>query len=86
MPTLTLIEDGLRDSPVQAEQWQRQLRAIQHRLRQAMISPVCPAQYQQFTVLLEAALQAEDILNGIYFRYHNAPLGCCDMMTQNIKS
>lgn len=47
MPILTLIEDGLRDSPVQAEQWQRQLRPIQRHLRQAMISPVRPAQYQQ---------------------------------------
>lgn len=86
MPTLTHIEEGLRDSPAQAEQWQRQLRAIQRRLRQAMNSPARPAQYQQFTVLLEAAVQAEDILNGIYFRYHNAPLGCSDMTTLNIKS
>lgn len=79
MPTLTQIEDGLRESPSQAEQWQRQLHAIQHRLRQAVKSPVRPAQYQQFTVLLEAALQAEDILNGIYFCYHNASLSCRNM-------
>lgn len=86
MPTLTHIEDGLRDSPAQAEQWQRQLRAIQRRLRQAMNTPAHPAQYQQFTVLLEAALQAEDILNGIYFRYHNAPLSCRDITTLNSKT
>ncbi|MFM1139530.1 EscE/YscE/SsaE family type III secretion system needle protein co-chaperone [Yersinia mollaretii] len=28
-------------------------------------------QYQQFTLLLEAVIQAEDIIDVIYFRYHN---------------
>lgn len=86
MPTLTHIEDGLRDSPAQAEQWQRQLHAIQRRLRLAMNTPVRPEQYRQFTVLLEAALQAEDIISGIYFRYHNAPLDCRGITTFNSKT
>ncbi|EDP2815708.1 EscE/YscE/SsaE family type III secretion system needle protein co-chaperone, partial [Salmonella enterica subsp. enterica serovar Heidelberg] len=33
-----------------------------------------PQQYQQNTLLLEAIEQAENIINIIYYRYHNSAL------------
>ncbi|AJJ62708.1 EscE/YscE/SsaE family type III secretion system needle protein co-chaperone [Yersinia aldovae] len=71
MPTLTDLEDSLRDSDEQTKERLMALAAVYHRLIVAMQGPASREQYQQFTLLLEAVIQAEDIINVIYFRYHN---------------
>jgi len=71
MPTLTDLEDRLRGSNEEAKEHLVILSAICHRLLIAMQAPMNPDEYQQFTLLLEAVIQAEDIINVIHFRYHN---------------
>ncbi|EHT97963.1 hypothetical protein CKS_4572 [Pantoea stewartii subsp. stewartii DC283] len=41
---------------------------------QSMKGPATQEQYQQFTLLLEAVIQAEDIIKVIAYRYHNQPV------------
>lgn len=74
MLTLTVLEDRLRDSDKHTEEWLRGLAAARYRLQQTMFTPISREQYQQFALLLEAVIQAEDIINVIYFRYHNASI------------
>ncbi|NLS55309.1 EscE/YscE/SsaE family type III secretion system needle protein co-chaperone [Hafnia alvei] len=71
MATLTELEDRLRDSDEQTRERLTALAAVKSRLLEAMQNPMPQEQYQQFTLLLEAVIQAEDIINVIYFRYHN---------------
>lgn len=74
MPTLTYLEDSVRDSINQAQDRLKILQAAKIRLLQAMKGPTTQKQYQQFTLLLEAVIQAEDIITVIAFRYHNQPV------------
>jgi len=74
MPTLTYLEDSVRDSINQAQDRLKILQSIKIRLRQLMRGPVTQDQYQQFTLLLEAVIQAEDIIKVIAYRYHNQPV------------
>ncbi|WP_278809022.1 EscE/YscE/SsaE family type III secretion system needle protein co-chaperone [Obesumbacterium proteus] len=71
MPTLTNLEDRLRDSDEHTRERLITLATVKSRLLKAMQGPMPREQYQQFTLLLEAVIQAEDIINVIYFRYHN---------------
>lgn len=71
MPTLTHLEDSVRDSAILAEDKFKTLAAAKIRLLQSMKGSVTQKQYQQFTLLLEAVIQAEDIIRVIAFRYHN---------------
>ncbi|WP_211095740.1 EscE/YscE/SsaE family type III secretion system needle protein co-chaperone [Hafnia alvei] len=68
---MTELEDRLRDSDEQTRERLTALAAVKSRLLEAMQNPMPQEQYQQFTLLLEAVIQAEDIINVIYFRYHN---------------
>ncbi|WP_408581923.1 EscE/YscE/SsaE family type III secretion system needle protein co-chaperone [Obesumbacterium proteus] len=68
---MTNLEDRLRDSDEQTRERLATLAAAKSRLIKAMQGPTPREQYQQFTLLLEAVIQAEDIINVIYFRYHN---------------
>lgn len=74
MPTLTYLEDSVRDSINQAQDRLKILQAAKIRLLQAMKGPATQKQYQQFTLLLEAVIQAKDIIKVIAFRYHNQPV------------
>ncbi len=74
MPTLTYLEDSVRDSIEQAEDRLRLLAAARIRLLQSMKGPATQEQYKQFTLLLEAVIQAEDIIKVIAYRYHNQPV------------
>ncbi|MEY4474584.1 MAG: hypothetical protein RL248_351 [Pseudomonadota bacterium] len=78
MSTLTHLEDSLRDSDEQTKERLMILAAVSHRLLMAMQGPTNPEQYQRFTLLLEAVIQAEDIINVIYFRYHNYRINITD--------
>jgi len=78
MTTLTVLEDSLRDSDEQTQQHLSALAALRGRLQQAMCEPANPEQYQQIALLLEAVIQAEDIINVIYFRYHNHRINISD--------
>lgn len=78
MPTLTDLEDRVRVSDEQTQERLRELASAKIRLLQAMKGPIVPAQYQQFTLLLEAVIQAENIINVIYFRYHNHPINSAE--------
>lgn len=74
MPTLTCLEDSVCDSIEHAEDRLKILAEAKMRLLQSMKNPVTPNQYQQFTLLLEAVTQAEDIIKVIACRYHNHSL------------
>lgn len=74
MPTLTYLEDSVRDSINQAQDRLKILQVAKIRLQHSMKRPATKEQYQQFTLLLEAVLQAEDIINLIAYRYHNQPV------------
>ena len=74
MPTLTHLEDCVHDTPECTEEYLTVLTQAKQRLLQAMNNPLPQTQYQQFTLLLEAVIQAEDIIRVIYFRYHNHPV------------
>ncbi len=74
MTTLTALEDRLRDSDEYAQTVSIELAAARYRLTQAMANPITPEEYQHFALLLEAVIQSEDIIEVIYFRYHNAEL------------
>ncbi|ECX2002014.1 EscE/YscE/SsaE family type III secretion system needle protein co-chaperone [Citrobacter braakii] len=74
MPTLTYLEDSLRDSINQAQDKLKILQAAKIRLQHSMKGPTTKEQYQQFTLLLEAVIQAEDIIKVIAYRYHNQPV------------
>ncbi|WP_447783523.1 EscE/YscE/SsaE family type III secretion system needle protein co-chaperone [Enterobacter asburiae] len=74
MPTLTYLEDSVRDSIHQAQERLKILQAAKIRLLQSMKGPATQGQYQQFTLLLEAVIQAEDIIKVIAYRYHNQPV------------
>lgn len=74
MPTLTYLEDSVRDSINQAQDRLKILQAAKIRLLQSMKGPATQEQYQQFTLLLEAVIQAEDIIKAIAYRYHNQPV------------
>ncbi|MFP1892482.1 EscE/YscE/SsaE family type III secretion system needle protein co-chaperone [Lonsdalea quercina] len=71
MPTLTDLEDHVRDSEAHTRERLVQLAEAKARLLRAMKGPSTPLQYQHITLLLEAVVQAEDIIKVIYFRYHN---------------
>ncbi|MGL5700110.1 MAG: EscE/YscE/SsaE family type III secretion system needle protein co-chaperone [Kluyvera sp.] len=73
MPTLTYLEDSMRDSIAHAEDKLRILATARIRLLQLMKAPATQQQYQHFTLLLEAVIQAEDIIKVIAYRYHNKP-------------
>lgn len=70
--TLTALEDRLRDANVQADI--THLTQARKRLEGAMKNPTSPDKYKELALLLEAVIQAEDIINVIYFRYHNAAI------------
>ncbi|MFP2694216.1 EscE/YscE/SsaE family type III secretion system needle protein co-chaperone [Enterobacter ludwigii] len=74
MPTLTYLEDSVRDSINQAQDRLKILQTAKIRLLQLMKGPVSQEQYQQFTLLLDAVIQAEDIIKVIAYRYHNQPV------------
>jgi len=74
MPTLTNLEDSVRDSINQAQDRLKILQAAKIRLLQSMKGPAAQEQYQQFTLLLEAVIQADDIIKVIAYRYHNQPV------------
>ncbi|WP_252145092.1 EscE/YscE/SsaE family type III secretion system needle protein co-chaperone [Yokenella regensburgei] len=74
MPTLTYLEDSVRDSINQAQDRLKILQAAKIQLLQSMKGPATQEQYQQFTLLLEAVIQAEDIIKVIAYRYHNQPV------------
>ncbi|EGU8999162.1 EscE/YscE/SsaE family type III secretion system needle protein co-chaperone [Salmonella enterica] len=50
------------------------LRAARRQLEENNSKIQDPQQYQQNTLLLEAIVQAENIINTIYYRYHNNAL------------
>ncbi|EPU3933603.1 EscE/YscE/SsaE family type III secretion system needle protein co-chaperone [Morganella morganii] len=74
MSTLTYLEDSVRDSVNRAQDRLNILQAAKIRLQQSMNEPVTREQHQQFTLLLEAVIQAEDIIRVIVYRYHNQPV------------
>lgn len=74
MPTLTYLEDSMRDSLHQVQERLKILQAAKIRLLQSMKDPAIQAQYQQLTLLLETVIQAEDIIKVIAYRYHNQPV------------
>lgn len=74
MATLTYLEDTLRQSPAQAGVILLQLRAARYRTEKARHELQDPHQYRLNTLLLEALIQAEDIISVIYYRYHNSAL------------
>lgn len=74
MPTLTQLEEVLRQSDGQAEKLLTQLIATHHRLQKKLKQSDSQNQYQQITLLLELVIQAEDVIKEIYFRYHNQPM------------
>ncbi|EAT5499542.1 EscE/YscE/SsaE family type III secretion system needle protein co-chaperone, partial [Salmonella enterica] len=51
-----------------------QLRAARQQLEKINGKIQDPQQYQQNTLLIEAIEQAENIINIIYYRYHNCAL------------
>ncbi|ECH2671911.1 type III secretion system chaperone SsaE [Salmonella enterica] len=51
-----------------------QLRAARQQLEKVNGKIQDPQQYQQNTLLIEAIEQAENIINIIYYRYHNCAL------------
>ncbi len=61
----------MRDSDKQTRECLTALAAVKSHLLQAMQNPAPQEQYQRFTLLLEAVIQAENIIDVIYFRYHN---------------
>lgn len=74
MPTLTYLEDCLRDSVDQSQDRLNILQVAKIRLLQSMKGPVTQEQYRQLTLLLEAVIQAKDIIRVIAYRYHNQPV------------
>ncbi|EAT3566855.1 type III secretion system chaperone SsaE [Salmonella enterica] len=74
MTTLTQLEDLLLHSREEAKGIILQLRAARRQLEKACGKIQDPQQYQQNTLLIEAIEQAENIINIIYYRYHNCAL------------
>lgn len=74
MPTLTYLEDSVRNSINEAQERLKILQVAKIRLLQSMKEPATQEQYQQFTLLLEAVIQAEAIIKVIAYRYHNRPV------------
>lgn len=74
MTTLTRLEDLLLHSREEAKGIILQLRAARKQLEENNDRLQDPQQYQQNTLLLEAIEQAENIINIIYYRYHNSAL------------
>lgn len=74
MPTLTYLEDSVRDSINLAQARLKILQTAKIRLLKLMKGPATQEQYQQFTILLEAIIQAGDIIKVIAYRYHNQPV------------
>ncbi|ECE4235075.1 type III secretion system chaperone SsaE [Salmonella enterica] len=74
MTTLTQLEDLLLHSREEAKGIILQLRAARRQLEKASGKVQDPQQYQQNTLLIEAIEQAENIINIIYYRYHNCAL------------
>lgn len=74
MTTLTRLEDLLLHSREEAKGIILQLRAARKQLEENNGKLQDPQQYQQNTLLLEAIEQAENIINIIYYRYHNSAL------------
>ncbi|EGZ3992473.1 type III secretion system chaperone SsaE [Salmonella enterica subsp. enterica serovar Wichita] len=74
MTTLTRLEDLLLHSREEAKGIILQLRAARRKLEENNSKIQDPQQYQQNTLLLEAIVQAENIINTIYYRYHNSAL------------
>ncbi|EAV4984594.1 type III secretion system chaperone SsaE [Salmonella enterica subsp. arizonae] len=74
MTTLTQLEDLLLHSREEAKGIILQLRAARQQLEKASGKVQDPQQYQQNTLLIEAIEQAENIINIIYYRYHNCAL------------
>ncbi len=74
MTTLTRLEDLLLHSCEEAKGIILQLRAARKQLEENNGKLQDPQQYQQNTLLLEAIEQAENIINTIYYRYHNSAL------------
>ncbi|ECG8588935.1 type III secretion system chaperone SsaE [Salmonella enterica subsp. salamae] len=75
MTTLTQLEDLLLHSREEARGIILQLKTARQQLEKANAKTQDPRQYQQNTLLLEAIVQAENIINIIYYRYHNCALG-----------
>lgn len=69
MLTITHLEDQLRSTPTRAEELLQLLHAARSRLQQQMSIPAEQQRYQQITLLLEAVIQAEDIVKIIDYRY-----------------
>ncbi|ECC1660048.1 TPA: type III secretion system chaperone SsaE [Salmonella enterica subsp. salamae] len=74
MTTLTRLEDLLLHSREEAKGIILQLRVARQQLEENNGKIQEPQQYQQNTLLLEAIEQAENIINTIYYRYHNSAL------------
>ncbi|ECF6072630.1 type III secretion system chaperone SsaE [Salmonella enterica subsp. houtenae] len=74
MTTLTQLEDVLFHSREEAKGIILQLRAARQQLEKINGKIQDPQQYQQNTLLIEAIEQAENIINIIYYRYHNCAL------------
>lgn len=71
MPTLTYLEDQLRDPDGAGQARLVQLSAAAVRLQAALATPSVPQQHQQITLLLEAVNQAENIIQVLYYRYQS---------------
>ncbi|EKS5667111.1 type III secretion system chaperone SsaE [Salmonella enterica] len=74
MTTLTQLEDVLFHSREEATGIILQLRSARQQLEKVNGKIQDPQQYQQNTLLIEAIEQAENIINIIYYRYHNCAL------------
>lgn len=74
MTTLTQLEDLLLHSCEEAKRIILQLRTARQQLEKVNGKIQDPQQYQKNTLLIEAIEQAEDIINIIYYRYHNCAL------------
>lgn len=74
MTTLTQLEDVLFHSREETKGIILQLRAARQQLEKINGKIQDPQQYQQNTLLIEAIEQAENIINIIYYRYHNCAL------------
>lgn len=69
MQTLTELEDKLRKKRNNINELLAILAGARQRLQETLDSPGENMQYQRLTLLLEAVIQAEDIIKIINFRY-----------------
>lgn len=81
MPTITYLEDCLRDSEQLAQERLSQIIMLRSHLCNALAHPASRDEYRSITLLLDAASEAENIIKVIYFRYHNKPIVPDDIST-----